>query len=225
MTTEPSREERSHRRDGIRSRQALLDAAVTVAAQRGLAGVTHRAVTETARVPATSVAYYFGSIENLVQAALEEFTRAHIARLDAMSTAETDADEFVAGIVAVTAAAPRELVLAQYETYLAAARNPATRELTDAVLAAYERTAAAGLRRIGVPDPQSHARWITSIVDGYLLQSLARADGLDTDGLRQGLTLLLAAARQLPDPRRFENTTADEHELRHGREGAATKSA
>jgi TetR/AcrR family transcriptional regulator, regulator of biofilm formation and stress response len=86
--------------------------------------------------------------------------------------------------------------VAQYELYLHASRSPQIRQITDAVLAAYERMAEAALRSAGVTRPAEFARWFTCIVDGYLLQSLARSDGRDVDGLRSAIQALFTACRK-----------------------------
>ena len=55
---------------GERARRALIEATLAVIERDGLAGVTHRAVTREADLPATSAAYHFASIDDLLEASL-----------------------------------------------------------------------------------------------------------------------------------------------------------
>ena len=63
-------------------RDALLDAAVEVVGRHGLAGTTHRTVTEAAGVPLATASYYFSSIGELVAEALTRFVRARAAQME-----------------------------------------------------------------------------------------------------------------------------------------------
>src|SRR5262245_49447260 len=58
---------------GQRRREALLRAAVEVIAEKGYAGVTHRAVAERAGVPMATTSYFFSSIHELVQEAAAQY--------------------------------------------------------------------------------------------------------------------------------------------------------
>src|SRR5262249_13965204 len=62
-------------------RDALLAAAVEVVGTEGLAGTTHRAVTEAAGVPLATASYYFSSIGELVAEALREFVQRRAAEM------------------------------------------------------------------------------------------------------------------------------------------------
>ena len=52
-----------------------------MAAERGAAGVTHRAVTERAGVPLATASYFFSSIDDLVAEALRTFVADEAQRL------------------------------------------------------------------------------------------------------------------------------------------------
>ena len=58
---------------GNRRRQALLRAAVDVIAEKGYAGVTHRAVADQAGVPVASTSYFFSSIHELTREAAAQY--------------------------------------------------------------------------------------------------------------------------------------------------------
>src|SRR5690606_7224089 len=73
---------RRHRPSAQARRDALLRAAVEVAAERGAAGTTHRAVTERAGLPLATASYFFASIDDLVAEALRTFVTEEAARLE-----------------------------------------------------------------------------------------------------------------------------------------------
>src|SRR5262245_47489108 len=62
-------------------RDALLDAAVEVVGEQGMAGTTHRSVTEAAGVPLATASYYFSSIGELVAEALTRFVHARAEQM------------------------------------------------------------------------------------------------------------------------------------------------
>lgn len=193
---------RQRRSDGLQTRTALLQAAVEVVAERGIAGVTHRAVTEKAGVPLTSASYYFSSIAELTEAAIADFAAQHVARVDAvtaaLSASQLDIETMADAIVAIAAGHDQRFLVAQYETYLHATRSPAVRTATAEAMAAFERMASAALRASGIAHPERYARWFTSIVDGYQLQSLARDEPFDAAGLRGALEALFTACAPAP---------------------------
>ena len=54
---------RSSRSDGAARRELLLEAGVALAAERGVAALTHRAIAQAAAVPVASASYHFPSID------------------------------------------------------------------------------------------------------------------------------------------------------------------
>ncbi|HET6627250.1 MAG TPA: TetR family transcriptional regulator [Nocardioidaceae bacterium] len=119
---------------GQRRRRQLIDAALTVLARDGLAGLTHRAVATEAGVPLASATYHFTGIDDLALSAVLEATAAFVGSIEDRSGGS--------GIPAYAAALARELsehrgrVIAGYELYLLAARRPALREAATAWLRA-----------------------------------------------------------------------------------------
>lgn len=108
-------------------RDALLRATIEIVAERGVAGVTHRAVTERTGVPLTSAAYYFASIDEMVTEALRLFAAERAELLG--DVADTAVDEGVSleralrSFVERIAAIPELERLAFYELLCTAARN------------------------------------------------------------------------------------------------------
>lgn len=66
--------ERRHRQ-GDASREAILDAAMEIAAERGYDGTTVAAVTERSGLPASSIYWHFGNKDGLLAATLEHSYR------------------------------------------------------------------------------------------------------------------------------------------------------
>jgi DNA-binding transcriptional regulator YbjK len=74
----------------LQRRRALADAAVTLLAEQGAHGLTHRAVETRAGVPAGTATNYFRNRENLFIAAAERIADLHLAEA-AQATAEKTA--------------------------------------------------------------------------------------------------------------------------------------
>ena len=70
-TARPGAPRRPRRHDPGR-RDRLIDAALTVIAERGVAGTTHREIARAADVPLGSMTYHFGSLNEVLA---EAFTR------------------------------------------------------------------------------------------------------------------------------------------------------
>ena len=145
---------RRHRPQAQARRDALLRAAVEVAAERGAAGTTHRAVTERAGLPLATVSYFFASIDELVAEALRTFVADEAARLEALADQLGGDDHSPEDMAAALSEAampdgPLPWALAQFESYLQAARDPALRQPVADALAVYEQVAEVALARRG----------------------------------------------------------------------------
>ncbi len=125
---------RRHRADGDRSRRAILEAALRILRDDGLAALTHRAVAREAGVSLALTSYHFATKENLISEALD------------LAVAETiDSLRAIAGELAMADATPemvadrlsdlmmgrlgdeRLAVVSVVELSLAAARRPQLR--------------------------------------------------------------------------------------------------
>ncbi len=69
----PAQEQLSKTSKGLRSRIAILDAALVCIAKFGLSGVTHRAIAAQAGVPHSLTTYFFKSLQDLLEQAFERF--------------------------------------------------------------------------------------------------------------------------------------------------------
>lgn len=114
-------------------RDRIIDAALDLIADEGVAGISHRKVAARAGVPLGSMTYHFASMDELLHEAFTRFSGTIVAvfedRLGAAATPD-EAREAVADLVHhLSGGNQRELILT-HELYTLAARKPAYRELT-----------------------------------------------------------------------------------------------
>lgn len=173
----------THRSRGLARRAALLDAAVEIVGERGIAAATHRAIAARAGVPPSTTSYFFASIDELLAAAMRERLTEHVERLRALaetiessgrSLGEQSVDDLADAAAVLVMSAPRAYAVAQFETYLLASRDNTYSELAAEMFDAFEALVAAGLKSAGTGDQRAGARAIVALTDGLMLQHLAR---------------------------------------------------
>jgi len=173
----------------------LLDEARRLIAGGGLAAVTHRSVESAARVPHGSVTYYFGTRDGLVSALVERMVaecEAQVAAIAAQQVAGSDLDT-VARNIGNWMDENRELHLARLELELAAARDPRLRERMTEAAKVFWRMCEPIAAAAGSANPERDGRAMAAMVDGLLLDRLARGD--------QTHDLLVEAVGRLTAPR------------------------
>lgn len=135
--TASERPARRRRHDPER-RERLIDVALEVIAEHGVAGTTHRLVATAADVPLGSMTYHFAGIGDLFTAA---FTKLADTTADGFEEALRSADgpdaaaEAVVGLITGEILGSRRNVMLTYELHALAARNPELRQITDAWMA------------------------------------------------------------------------------------------
>ena len=169
--------ERGRSARGSARREALVQAAVALLAQRGVGAVSHRAVAQQAGVPLAATTYYFTSLDAL----LEETVRTLATQwLDRARAALDQLPEQLAGPVelaeaAVAVAVPADPagddLRAMYDRYLEAGRSPALRPAVETYDAALDELLAQVLERAG--HPGGRARLVLAVIDGAVLRALA----------------------------------------------------
>ncbi|MFJ3600486.1 MULTISPECIES: TetR/AcrR family transcriptional regulator [unclassified Streptomyces] len=177
-------------------RTRIIDAALTVIAADGIAGLSHRTVAAEADVPLGSTTYHFGSLDELLVAALrrcnENFVQA--LRSSGLFAADGGAGRGVegAGLAAELTrlldrwfAGERGAIELEYELYLAALRRPALRP----VAAEWTEEAVALLSRR--TDPRT-ARALVALMDGVCLQVLLTGGTFDAPYTRVMLERIVA---------------------------------
>jgi AcrR family transcriptional regulator len=161
-------------------RDALLDATERVIARHGFRGLTYRRVAAEAGLTHGLVTYHFGTLDALVQAALERASR-HAVQAARVESDSERLEDFAADLPRLAAEEPDAQAF-QFELALEARRRP---ELRDGVRARYEEFFAVtgqALGRLGIePDPVL-ARLVFAALDGIMLQELIFDDDDDDAG-------------------------------------------
>jgi AcrR family transcriptional regulator len=178
-------------------RARLLGEARALIAGGGLSAVTHRSVEKAADVPHGSVTYWFGNRDGLVLALVDRMVEECEAMVS--SIAEETAAGFAAGgapdldAIATSIAAwiddNLEMHLARLELELAAARDPRLRERMADAARVFWRMCEPLAAATGSTDPERDGRGMATMVDGLLLDRIARPD--------QPHELLVEALRRL----------------------------
>ncbi|MDX2405799.1 TetR family transcriptional regulator [Streptomyces microflavus] len=167
-------------------RTRIIDAALRVIAADGIAGLSHRTVAAEADVPLGSTTYHFGSLDELLTAALrrsnENFAQA-LRDSEVCAVEETGAglaDELTR-VLGEWFAGERGAIELEYELYLAALRRPALRPV------AAEWTESAVEVLSARTDPAT-ARALVALMDGVCLQVLLTGSAFDAAYTREMLT-------------------------------------
>ncbi|GAA4826846.1 TetR family transcriptional regulator [Saccharopolyspora rosea] len=115
-------------------RARIIDAALELIADEGVAGTSHRKVARRADVPLGSMTYHFASMEELLREAFSRFTGTIIDRFErrlAPARSLEEAREAVVDIIHEEVFATRSDLVLTHELYALAAREPAYRDLFD----------------------------------------------------------------------------------------------
>ena len=168
------RQDRSRRR-----RDALLRATIELLGESGAKSVTHRAVAERAGLPLASTTYYFASVHQLIEEALKLHGAERVAELQglaavALGATGASAQDIAERLAEVLAAAPTPILVAQYQMYLEAGRNPALQPAVADALSAFEGLAAGVLATLGAREPEATAEAFVALLDGFALHRVAR---------------------------------------------------
>jgi len=177
--------------------ELIADAALTLLAERGMRGLTHRAVDEQAGLPQGSTSNVARTRAALLEAAVRRLTEREAAVLTARERAGAGAGAEESGTedsratvaeaegsgAAVAEALSlalhrylsrhRELLLARYELALEATRRPELRAVYDRAGRAFREPMAAMLAAAGSADPERHAMSMVAWCDGILFSCIA----------------------------------------------------
>ncbi|GAA2406156.1 TetR family transcriptional regulator C-terminal domain-containing protein [Streptomyces coeruleofuscus] len=177
----------------------VADTALALLAERGMRGLTHRAVDEAAGLPQ-------GSTSNLTRTrqALLELTVRRLADREARVLALHEMPDPRAGAASLADALAlathraltrnRELTVARYELALEATRRPELRAYFDATGARFRDQLATLVTGMGSTDPARHTLSLIAWADGLMFSCVAGSFGAETPSLeevRAGLRELL----------------------------------
>lgn len=163
-------------------RKLIAKTALTVLATRGARGLTHRAVDQEAGLPPGSTSYYCRTRAKLIEAAAE-----HLFESNARDAAAAAAGGGIRYLLEHwTSSAHHDKLVARFELFLDATRNPTTRALMHRLRTAFLRTTQTVFERAGFSDAELRGYLLVAAVDGLLLSHLLDAK-LPSETLRQGL--------------------------------------
>ena len=171
----------THRASGQARRSALLEAAVEVIAEHGVAGATHRSIAARAGMPTSTTSYFFASLEDLLAAALQVVGERIVARVDGVTAsvagAQLTPQEAIDRFVDAVLAEPERDTVAQFEIYLECRRRPQLQDTAHRIMGSIERGAETSLRALGIADAGQRAPMVVALLDGLALHRHARPRG------------------------------------------------
>jgi len=164
----PLRRPQRPRRTDPQRKERILDAAIAVLAQHGVAGATHRLIAAAADVPLGSLTYHFDGLEDLRAQAFLRLSERVAVSYEAHFAGVATVDDLVEAVTelihgAVGADATEWSVT--YELDLAALRDPALREITEV----WMRASRAVLERFVDPDT---ARSLDALIEGLVMHRM-----------------------------------------------------
>ena len=161
----------------------LTDAAISVVAEHGMRGLTHRAVDARAALPIGTTSAYFRTRKALIEALvrrLADLDNADVAARALPPPAEPDPGDFADAVAQVLdrwLTVGRDRTLARYACLLEATHHPELRTILEYGRASREQ-ARALLAAAGVPDPDQAGGHFVACVDGLLFDRIAGAGAL-----------------------------------------------
>lgn len=173
-------------------RQALIDAAISIVARKGLRGLTYRSVAEEAGVTHALVTHYFGSRDAFILEALQS-TIAEAER--GLFDGEQTLDQF-ASPLSEFISRENELLVFQYELMLESLRRP---ELVEPIRQMYkdvQRSTGEQLARLKISDEGGAlTSLVVAALDGLLLRHLVDGDKASAEASVAALRELLKLKR------------------------------
>ncbi|WP_030348333.1 TetR/AcrR family transcriptional regulator [Streptomyces sp. NRRL S-1022] len=186
---------------GVSRADLVADAALALLAERGMRGLTHRAVDEAAGLPPGSTS----NVARTRQALLELAVRRHAER-EARVLALTELPDPRGGPEALadglalavhrSLTRHRALLIARYELALEATRRPELRAYYDRTGAVFREQLTALLTAAGSPEPDRHVLSLAAWAEGLLFSCAAGSFNSrtpDLEEIRTGLRELLVS--------------------------------
>ncbi|MFI1291869.1 TetR/AcrR family transcriptional regulator [Streptomyces sp. NPDC020792] len=190
----------SARPEGAQRADLVADTALALLAERGMRGLTHRAVDERAGLPQGSTSNLARTRQALLELAVRRLAEreARVLALHEMPDPRTGGlDSLVDGLALATHRAltrNRALTLARYELALEATRRPELRSYFDAAGARFRDQLGALVTAMGSTAPERHVLSLVAWADGLMYSCVAgsfHARVPELEELRAGLRELL----------------------------------
>ncbi|TGA86110.1 TetR/AcrR family transcriptional regulator [Streptomyces sp. MZ04] len=180
--------------------ELIADTALALLTERGMRGLTHRAVDEAAGLPQGSTSNHARTRLALLEAAVRRQAEREAVVLDPGELPDPAGGR--EALIASLALALhrylsgdfRQLLLSRYELALEATRRPELRAYYDATGAQFREPLTAMLRAAGSPDPERHTLALVAWTDGLLFSCVAGSYHATVPGeeeLRAGFRELL----------------------------------
>ncbi|MET9971026.1 TetR/AcrR family transcriptional regulator [Streptomyces sp. NPDC006356] len=177
----------------------VADTALALLAERGMRGLTHRAVDEAAELPQGSTSNVARTRQALLELAVRRLAEreARVLALEETPDPRGGLDSLADGLALATHRAltrNRELTLARYELALEATRRPELRAYFDATGARFRDQLAALVTAAGSTDPARHVLSLIAWADGLMFSCVAGSFSSEVPSLtevRAGLRELL----------------------------------
>ncbi|MFJ8855750.1 TetR/AcrR family transcriptional regulator [Streptomyces sp. NPDC102437] len=187
------------RTTGTSRADLIADTALALLAERGMRGLTHRAVDERAGLPQGSTSNYARTRQSLLEAAVRRLAEreARVLAPAELPDPAAGAQELVAGLArALHRYLTRhpELLLCRYELALEATRRPELREFFDATGRQFREPLKALMTAAGSSEPERHTLSLVAWCEGLMFSCAAGSYNRSVpneEELRTGFTELL----------------------------------
>jgi DNA-binding transcriptional regulator YbjK len=168
----------------------VADAALALLAERGMRGLTHRAVDEAAGLPQGSTSNLARTRQALLELAVRRLAEreARVLALHEMPDPRAGTGSLADALALATHRAltrNRELTLARYELALEATRRPELRAYFDATGARFREQLAALVTGMGSTDPARHTLSLIAWADGLMFSCVAGSFGAEVPSLEE----------------------------------------
>jgi DNA-binding transcriptional regulator YbjK len=187
VSERPEHTARRTRRHDPGRRDRLIDAALTVIAEHGVAGTSHREIARVADVPLGSMTYHFSSLDEILAEAFTRHADSVANVFDERLGAAPDRAAAIEAVVQLVSAdllgSNRDLVLS-VELYVAAARKPVLRAVTQA----WMRRSRQALQR---HFDATTARELDALIEGLVLHSALSTEPMTPDQMRHAIERFL----------------------------------
>ncbi|MBB4932372.1 DNA-binding transcriptional regulator YbjK [Lipingzhangella halophila] len=188
--------------------ELIARTAVSIIAQRGLRGLTHRAVDEAAGLPPGSTSYHARTRVRLIETALTWLAEEDEQDLGEGESLDPGSAGGAAALIAEfthsAVARDPDRTRARLELALEAGRNPDLRAVYDRIGARFRGLAERLMRELGSPEPARHARTVIAWMEGMAFDSLAGSGAAappSRSELHEGAAELLRALLPASRPR------------------------
>jgi DNA-binding transcriptional regulator YbjK len=191
---------------GAQRRIEIIDAAIAVMAEVGLAGLSMRVVANQAQIPLGALSYYFDDKSDLVAQAFQQLSDREIERvvrtadrLQPTMPAEQLAD-MVADMIIDGFTSPRGAIVTRYELVTEASRDERLRPMFEAWYAAMVPALSRLFRDLGSHQPELDSRTVMAVMAGLEIDNLYRPLGpVDKRRIRATLRHAFRAVTALHD--------------------------